>query len=189
MTTLQFRHHQLLPNVLFLWIISVWCVWRCLILSDVDIIILDIQPEHVCELRTEFELTKNIRTELELNQKFGSVRFDRNTRRNAYLTTNCQLCRQNSDTTNSGYYNRLPLQVKPYLSKDPFVQFSVTLTHLQNGSLRNTFSKVKKNYTVHTTGILILQDEQPYCEVLKFQFISIKFEKGAVGAPVGLVIL
>ena len=78
-----------------------------------------------------------------------------------------------SSAESVGYYN-LPLQVKPYVSKDSFASFPVNLTHPQNGRLRNTFSKVKKGSIVHATGVLIYREEQVYREVLELQFLSVK---------------
>jgi len=42
--------------------------------------------------------------------------------------------------------------------------------------LWNAFAKAKKNSVVYATGILIFQEHQVYCEVLEFQFISVKVE-------------
>lgn len=80
----------------------------------------------------------------------------------------------NPDTIAQHY--TLSLQVKPYLSKDRFTSFSVILIHPENGRLRNAFAKAKKNSVVYSTGILIFQEHKVYCEVLEFQFISVKAE-------------
>ena len=40
----------------------------------------------------------------------------------------------------------LPVQVKPYLSKDHFYPFTVNFTHPPNGRFRNAFTKAKKKF-------------------------------------------
>lgn len=66
----------------------------------------------------------------------------------------------------------LPVQVKPYLSKDHFYPFTVNFTHPPNGRFRNAFTKAKKNSTVYATGILFLVNNKLHCEVLEFQFVA-----------------
>src|SRR5688572_8020448 len=66
----------------------------------------------------------------------------------------------------------LQIQVKPYLSKDQFNPFLVNLTHPPNGRFKNALTKAKKNSTIHTTGLFFFADNQLYCEILEFQFIT-----------------
>src|SRR6266536_6481339 len=70
----------------------------------------------------------------------------------------------------------LQIQVKPYLSKDQFNSFLVNLTHPPNGRFKNALTKARKNSTVHTTGVFFFAENQLYCEILEFQFISAKVE-------------
>ncbi|GES85561.1 hypothetical protein GLOIN_2v1476741 [Rhizophagus clarus] len=70
----------------------------------------------------------------------------------------------------------LPIQVKPYLSKDQYIPFMVNLTHLPNGRFKNALTMAKKNSTIHTTGVFFLAESQLYCEILEFQFVSGKID-------------
>ncbi len=79
-----------------------------------------------------------------------------------------------AELTESGY--TLQIQVKPYLSKDQFTPFTVNLTHPPNGRFKNALTKARKNSTVHTTGVFFFAENQLYCEILEFQFISAKVE-------------
>lgn len=79
-----------------------------------------------------------------------------------------------AELTESGY--SLEIQVKPYLSRDQFTPFMVNLTHPPNGRFRNALTKAKKNSTVHATGIFFFAENQLYCEILEFQFVSAKIE-------------
>lgn len=79
-----------------------------------------------------------------------------------------------AELTESGY--TLQIQVKPYLSKDQFTPFTVNLTHPPNGRFRNALTKAKKNSTVHATGVFFFAENQLYCEIMEFQFISAKTE-------------
>jgi hypothetical protein len=79
-----------------------------------------------------------------------------------------------AEITNTGY--TLPLQVKPYISKDQFQSYPIILTHPINGRLKNGLTKSKKNSLVHATGILFFLDKQLYCELLEFQFISARMD-------------
>ena len=76
--------------------------------------------------------------------------------------------------TDVGY--TLPIQVKPYLSKEQFSPFLVNLTHPVNGRFKNALTKAKKNSTIHTTGLFFFANKELYCEILEFQFISGKSE-------------
>ena len=53
-----------------------------------------------------------------------------------------------ADITKTGY--TLPIQVKPYLSKDQFQPYTIMLTHPTNGRLKNGLTKSKKNKFVST---------------------------------------
>lgn len=79
-----------------------------------------------------------------------------------------------ADLTETGY--TLQIQVKPYLSKDQFVPFTVNLTHPPNGRFRNALTKARKNSTVHASGMFFFAENQLYCEILEFQFVSAKIE-------------
>jgi hypothetical protein len=79
-----------------------------------------------------------------------------------------------AELTESGY--TLQIQVKPYLSKEQFTPFTINLTHPPNGRFKNALTKAKKNSTVHTTGMFFFAENQLYCEILEFQFISAKIE-------------
>ena len=70
----------------------------------------------------------------------------------------------------------LQIQVKPYLSKDQFVPFVVNLTHSPNGRFKNALTKARKNSSVHATGVFFFVEDQLYCEILEFQFVSGKIE-------------
>ncbi|GES89267.1 hypothetical protein GLOIN_2v1476741 [Rhizophagus clarus] len=70
----------------------------------------------------------------------------------------------------------LPIQVKPYLSKDQYIPFMVNLTHPPNGRFKNALTMAKKNSTIHTTGVFFLAESQLYCEILEFQFVSGKID-------------
>ena len=70
----------------------------------------------------------------------------------------------------------LQIQVKPYLSKDQFTSFLVNLTHPPNGWFKNALTKARKNSTVHTTGVFFFAENQLFCEILEFQFVSAKME-------------
>ena len=61
-----------------------------------------------------------------------------------------------ADLTETGY--TLQIQVKPYLSKDQFVPFTVNLTHPPNGQFRNALTKAKKNSTVHASGMFFFAE-------------------------------
>lgn len=78
----------------------------------------------------------------------------------------------------------LQMQVKPYLSKEQFNPFLVNLTHPPNGRFRNALTKAKKNSTVHATGLFFLADNQLYCEILEFQFVTAKTEmESSISVP------
>lgn len=79
-----------------------------------------------------------------------------------------------AELTESGY--TLQIQVKPYLSRDQFTPFTVNLTHPPNGRFRNALTKAKKNSTIHATGVFFFAENQLYCEILEFQFVSAKIE-------------
>ena len=70
----------------------------------------------------------------------------------------------------------LQIQVKPYLSKDQFNSFLVNLTHPPNGRFKNALTKARKNSTVHATGVFFFAENQLFCEILEFQFVSAKVE-------------
>lgn len=70
----------------------------------------------------------------------------------------------------------LQIQVKPYLSKDQFTSFLVNLTHPPNGRFKNALTKARKNSTVHATGVFFFAENQLFCEILEFQFVSAKME-------------
>jgi hypothetical protein len=70
----------------------------------------------------------------------------------------------------------LQMQVKPYLSKDQFNSFLVNLTHPPNGRFKNALTKARKNSTVYTTGLFFFAENQLFCEILEFQFVSAKVE-------------
>jgi hypothetical protein len=87
-----------------------------------------------------------------------------------------------ADLTETGY--TLQIQVKPYLSKDQFVPFTVNLTHPPNGRFRNALTKARKNSTVHASGMFFFAENQLYCEILEFQFVSAKIESdNAITVP------
>src|SRR5438128_1873298 len=87
-----------------------------------------------------------------------------------------------ADITKAGY--TLPIQVKPYLSKDQFQPYTILLTHPTNGRLKNGLTKSKKNSLVHVTGILFFLEKQLYCELLEFQFLSARTDTdGGITVP------
>lgn len=78
----------------------------------------------------------------------------------------------------------LEIQVKPYLSKEQFNPFLVTLTHPPNGRFKNALMKAKKNSTIHTTGLFFIANNKLYCEILEFQFIAGKTEtESSISVP------
>jgi hypothetical protein len=84
--------------------------------------------------------------------------------------------------TEAGY--TLQIQVKPYLSKEQFNTFPVNLTHSPNGRFKNALVKVKKNSTIHATGLLFFADKQIYCEILEFQFVTTQKEtENSISVP------
>src|SRR3984957_11117226 len=70
----------------------------------------------------------------------------------------------------------LQIQVKPYLSKDQFTSFLVNLTHPPNGRFKNALTKARKHSTIHATGVFFFAENQLFCEILEFQFVSAKLE-------------
>ena len=85
-------------------------------------------------------------------------------------STRLQMDEDNA-STNASY--ALLMRVKPYLSKDLFQSYTLTLTHPINGRLKKCHHKSKKKFTRSRTGILFFLEKQLYCEVLEFQFISV----------------
>jgi hypothetical protein len=78
----------------------------------------------------------------------------------------------------------LQIQVKPYLSKEQFNTFSINLTHPSNGRFKNAITKAKKNSTIYTTGLFFFADDQLYCEILEFQFVTAKAEtESSISVP------
>lgn len=87
-----------------------------------------------------------------------------------------------SQLSEAGY--TLEIQVKPYLSKEQFNPFLINLTHPLNGRFKNALTKVKKNSTIHSTGLLFFADKQIYCEILEFQFVGVQKEtESSISAP------
>ena len=83
-------------------------------------------------------------------------------------TINC------AQVTETGF--TLQIQVKPYLSKEQFNSFLVNLTHPPNGRFKNALAKARKNSTIHATGVFFFAENQLFCEILEFQFVSAKLE-------------
>jgi hypothetical protein len=74
--------------------------------------------------------------------------------------------------TQVGY--QVSLQVKPYLSSDHCGPISVTLLHGLEGRLKKAFENTRKFSLVHATGILVVHENNLYCEILEYQFVSSK---------------
>lgn len=79
-----------------------------------------------------------------------------------------------TELTESGY--TLQIQINPCLSEYQFTPFTVNLIHPPNGRFKNALIKAEKNSTIQTTGVCFFANDQFYCEILEFHFISEKIE-------------
>jgi hypothetical protein len=82
----------------------------------------------------------------------------------------------------AGY--QVALSVKPYLSSEQYVQFTVTLVHGVNGRLKRAFDNTRRLSLIHTSGVLIIHKKALYCDVLEYSFVSSKSESnGNITVP------
>jgi hypothetical protein len=74
---------------------------------------------------------------------------------------------------------QLPLQVKPYLSKQQHGTMDVILVHPPTGRFKIALEKTTKLALVHIMGTLMVHRKKLYCDILEYQFVGTKSDENS----------